>query len=176
MNYSSFQNKEIVLVPPNTIMQRCIKTKWPTFIRLVYNTQNQANEGYYINTVLKAFESLIPMDEKLYSYFGFHEKLDNTKIFTCKGNSLLILESQAESICKFLTNNAGLRINNMVLDFIRGENNIFWLVNVKSYELYENIYRIKQMRGIMTDKEILKDYKIRKEGAENSGIAYFNLK
>jgi hypothetical protein len=149
-------------------MQKAIHGRWSSFVRLVYNPRSQLSEGYFVNNLLHCFDNIRSIDGSLHKYFGMSETYDNPRYFKYKGLALADLEKEAKKIYRFLLYDVGLRVSKLTVDFMRDDNKI-WFLNLKSYELEPNSYKIKGVYSSMNEKEIVEERRARKEKAENTG-------
>lgn len=63
--------------------------------------------------------------------------------FTQAGKSIELMQIEAKKICTFLSCTYGFRVQELVADFVKDSNDIFWLINVKSFLLEESNYLLK---------------------------------
>ena len=84
-----------------------------------------------------------------YSAEDKFEILDNqlelVELFIKSGKSIEQMEQEAKTLCSFLSRAYGLRLEELVADFVRDKYGIYWLTNVRSFILEPNNYNVKKL-------------------------------
>lgn len=62
-------------------------------------------------------------------------ELEGFEIFRSAGNAIASLEVECEKIISFLHSNYPVKITEIVLDFIRDSNGVWWLLGCKGFKL-----------------------------------------
>ncbi len=57
----------------------------------------------------------------------------------------------------------------ITIDLVRAEDGSLWFVNLKSYVVDDNCYRLKQVQTMMKSGELAEERQIQREGASNTG-------
>jgi len=139
-----------------------------TFVRVSYDPVKQLSVGCCWENILHSFDEVKSMDGKLNKFFAYPESYETAKCFGYKGGSLPILEREIKKIYNFLLYDIGLRITELTVDFMRGEDDRIWFLNLQSYTLVDTHYSLKQQQMALSHEEIEEQRRIRKEEAENS--------
>jgi len=72
-------------------------------------------------------------------------QLELVNTFIQSGKSIERMQKEAKKLCNLLSLIYGFRINELVLDFIRDENDIYWLINIPYFTLEQSNYNIKKL-------------------------------
>ncbi|CAG9311247.1 unnamed protein product [Blepharisma stoltei] len=118
---------------PYSMLQRFIKCTGarPCTIRLYYyasQKSNKANFAYFINSInSEEFE----MEPNLQKYACDTANPEGLEVFKQSGAALRPYETEAEKIVIYLNKGYNIRIQEIVLDFIRDLNGIIWCSSCK---------------------------------------------
>ena len=124
-------------------MQKCIHGKRLSFLRLVYDPIKHISKGHYVDSILRVFDQLKEVDDKLTAYFKLTNTFESLKFVESKDST--DFGQEAKKVYDFFLYILGLRLSKLTLDFMKDFNGRIWLINLKSYELEYGCYRIKQL-------------------------------
>ncbi|CAG9316725.1 unnamed protein product [Blepharisma stoltei] len=135
----------------SVLLQRYIRTSGdrPSITRIFFSSfkkDHRANLGVAIINDVNEMEYLSP-----YKRFIIDTKLPNTwDIVNVTGHALRPYEVEAKKIARFLEKSYDLRLEKIVLDFIRDQSGKIWLCNCKGFKI--DITSLNKQELIFFDK------------------------
>jgi hypothetical protein len=116
------------------MMQRYIKFAGgkPAVTRLYYYPQNQSKANYalFINNIVSEATS---KRENLASYVVDTSKPETLEIFTKSGSAIKSFEVEASKIVSYLNKGYNIRIQEIILDFLKDDQGVIWLCGCKGF-------------------------------------------
>ena len=140
LTWHDFSDKIIRSQIPSTgLLQQFIQfhSERPTVTRVFYKNNTMENKTSYAEVIVatrKAITQYVPGDKILLKF-----KHDGFELYHQSGKSIAEFEAVCAKVIKFLHSNYPVKIDEIVLDFIKDRNGELWLIGCKGFRLDEHV-------------------------------------